>query len=106
MLRMAMARDPARMPATALESLLEATTVDQLAQIVGAMMILVAFALAQVGAMDQKSLSYLVLNLVGSLTLAVVAYVGQQWGFLLLEGVWAVVSAWSLVAQIRRPRSA
>jgi hypothetical protein len=40
--------------------------------------------------------SYLVLNLVGASVLAVDAYVEQQWGFLLLEGVWAVIAAWGL----------
>lgn len=64
-------------------------------------MILLAFALAQAGAMSQKSYSYLMLNLVGSAILAILAYLGQQWGFLLLEAVWALVSAWSLVVQVR-----
>jgi hypothetical protein len=29
------------------------------------------------------------------------AFLGQQWGFLLLEGVWAIVSAASLVGVVR-----
>lgn len=65
-------------------------------QIVGAVLILVAFAAAQFGAMDPHSRAYLVLNFVGSLILAVLAWRERQWGFLLLESVWAVVSLWGL----------
>jgi hypothetical protein len=71
--------------------------VDQLVQIVGALLILAAYAAAQFGAMDQHSRSYLWLNLLGSAVLAVLAWLDRQWGFLLLEGVWAVVSFWGLV---------
>jgi hypothetical protein len=39
---------------------------------------------------------YLALNLAGSLILAVLAVIEAQWGFVLLEVVWAVVSAWGL----------
>jgi hypothetical protein len=35
---------------------------------------------------------YLILNLAGSAVLAADAAAGSQWGFLLLEGEWAVVS--------------
>jgi hypothetical protein len=34
--------------------------------------------------------------------LAVIAFVDERWGFLLLEGVWSIVSAISLVAVLRR----
>jgi uncharacterized protein (DUF1786 family) len=70
---------------------------DQLVQVVGALLILSAFAAMQLGAMDPRSRTYLVLNLVGSAVLAVLAFEERQWGFLLLEVVWAAVSLWGLL---------
>jgi hypothetical protein len=66
-------------------------------QITGSLLVLAGFALAQWGILDQKSLRYLILNAVGSTVLAINAIFEQQWGFLLLEGVWAIVSTVSLV---------
>lgn len=77
---------------------------EQALQLVGAVMILVAFIAAQRGKFSPQNLAYLVLNLVGSAILAVLALLDSDWGFLLLEGVWAIVSAWSL-AQVLRSRS-
>lgn len=74
-----------------------------LLQIAGAVTILVAFGLSVAGRMGQRTYWYLGLNLVGSLVLAVLAYAEEQWGFLLLETVWAAVSAWGL-AQLTRVR--
>ena len=76
---------------------------DQLVQIAGALMILAAFAALQLGRISASSRLYLWLNLVGSAILAGLAWHEEQWGFLLLEGVWAIVSAWSL-AQVLRGR--
>lgn len=79
---------------------------DQLIQIVGALLILAGFAAVQFGRMRSDSRLYLALNLVGSVILAVLAWVETQWGFLLLEGVWAIVSAWGLwVALFGPPRA-
>jgi hypothetical protein len=65
----------------------------QLVQIVGALAILAAFVLAQQGLLAPKSRPYLGLNLAGAIVLAALAYAERQWGFLLLEAVWAAVSA-------------
>lgn len=76
---------------------------DQVVQVVGALMILVAYAAAQAGRWSTDALIYLWLNEAGSLILAVLAATSQNWGFLLLEGVWAIVTAWSLLNRRRTP---
>jgi len=73
----------------------------QVVQIIGALLILIPFAAAQFGWLGTTSLRYLVLNLVGSALLAWLAFAGEQWGFLLLEFVWALVSLWGLIAVLR-----
>lgn len=74
---------------------------DQVIQVIGALLILFAFAAVQFERMHPDSRLYLALNLVGSAILAVLAVLSSQWGFVLLEGVWAIVSAWSLAAVTR-----
>ena len=74
---------------------------EDVIQVVGAVLILTAFIAAQRGAMSPQSLVYLWLNLIGSATLAVLAARHSDWGFLLLEGVWALVSAWGLLERAR-----
>jgi hypothetical protein len=80
--------------------------VEQLVQIVGALLVLVGFTLAQLGRVDHQSGAYLIVNLFGSAMLAVDALIGRQYGFFLLEGVWALISAGGLIrmasAQDRR----
>jgi hypothetical protein len=72
----------------------------QLVQILGSLLILVPFGLAQLGRISARSRPYLILNLAGSAVLAADAATGSQWGFLLLEGAWAVVSLAGLVRRL------
>jgi hypothetical protein len=74
---------------------------QQILQILGAVLILIAYLLAQLRLLNDRSLPYLLLNLAGSAVLAVLAAIGREWGFLLLEGSWAVVSLISLIALTR-----
>ncbi|HEY9476440.1 MAG TPA: hypothetical protein VIS06_21645 [Mycobacteriales bacterium] len=73
----------------------------QAVQIVGSILILIPFGFAQRGWLHTRSRIYLVLNLVGSVVLAFNAGLTAQWGFLLLETVWASVSLAGLLAVMR-----
>ncbi|HEV7933745.1 MAG TPA: hypothetical protein VGP70_15740 [Actinomadura sp.] len=75
-------------------------TILQSLQIFGAVLILIAYILGQLQRLDPKSYTYLALNLIGSAVLAVLAAIGRDWGFLLLEGVWAAVSLISLCTRL------
>jgi hypothetical protein len=77
---------------------------SEILQILGALMVLVPFALAQFRVLGMQSYPYLVLNALGSGILAVLALLGRQWGFLLLEGAWSLVSIWGLSAVLRGRR--
>lgn len=70
-------------------------------QVGSALLVLAAFALAQARVLTPQARVYLILNAVGASVLAVDAYVGRQWGFLLLEGVWALIAAWALASRGR-----
>lgn len=73
----------------------------QALQVLGALMVLVAFAAVQLRVLHPQSYPYLLLNLLGSALLAVLAYAERQWGFLLLEVAWALVSLWGILTRAR-----
>lgn len=71
---------------------------DQSIQLAGSALILIAFIGSQTGRLDQKSRAYLLANALGSAALAVDAACYRQWGFLLLEGSWAIVSVTGILS--------
>jgi hypothetical protein len=66
----------------------------------GAALILAGFALSQANLLAERSYPYLLINVIGAGILTVLAYQAQRWGFVLLEGVWAVVALAGLISRI------
>ena len=75
----------------------------QAIQLIGAFLILIAYALAQAGLLAPRGRLFLVLNLAGAVVLAGSAYAEHQWGFFVLEAAWALVSAAGLVHRPSAP---
>jgi hypothetical protein len=73
----------------------------QTISVMGALLILLPFAGSQVGRLTTQSLPYQLLNLAGSGILTAVAVIERQYGFLLLEGIWAIVSLLGLTRVLR-----
>ena len=67
-------------------------SIDQVISILGALLILTAYALLQAKKTKKDSHLYLSLNLLGGLGLFYAALVARQAGFMILEGSWTLVS--------------
>jgi len=65
--------------------------------LVGAVLILGAFALNQFGRADREDPLYNLMNLIGSGVLLVIAIREVQAGFIVLEGAWAMLSLYALM---------
>jgi len=77
----------------------------QIVSLVGAGLILAAYAGNQVGWTGPRSLDYNLMNLFGALLLLWVALVDRRIGFILLELVWAGVALPPLYRTLREARS-
>jgi len=73
----------------------------QVISLIGAIVILFAFASAQTQRMKHDSVPYQSLNLAGGVCLCIAAVAAMQYGFILLEGSWAVLSAHGLWRVLR-----
>ena len=74
----------------------------QLISFLGALLILIAYVGHQMNWINARSAAYSILNATGSAILCWIALHPFQIGFIVLEGVWTLISLWALV----RPRSA
>jgi len=78
----------------------------QTVSVLGALMVLLAYAMIQSGVWRELDSPYLALNIVGSLLLGLVAVIEQQVGFVLLEFTWAALGVWGVWRAFRaRERS-
>ncbi len=74
----------------------------QIVSLIGSLLILSAYTANQSGRLDTQAVLYSAVNAVGAGILAVVAVLEEQWGFLLLEGVWTLVSVYALIRVAQR----
>ena len=68
----------------------------QVASFAGALLILIAYAGHQMGWMRAASVTYNVLNAVGSGILGYIAFKPFQLGFVVLECTWVLISIWAM----------
>ena len=72
----------------------------QLVSLLGAALVLAAFARLQKGTLRREDLSFCLLNFFGSALLTWVAVVDKRLGFIILEGSWALLSIWPLLRRV------
>ena len=70
----------------------------------GVTLILIAFAANVAGRMERETPLYLALNLVGAALACLSSIMIGFVPFVVLEGIWAMVAAWGLLAWLRRQR--
>jgi hypothetical protein len=79
---------------------------DQALSLVGAALVLGAFAGLQVGRLRASQRGYQLANLVGAAMLCTSALMTRSWGFVLLNAVWAAVAAATLLGLTSGGRAA
>jgi hypothetical protein len=76
----------------------------QIISVLGALAILGAYVANQFRLIGPSNMSYSALNFIGSTVLTMIAVIEVQWGFILLEAVWALVSLWGIITLLRGAR--
>ena len=77
--------------------------IRQIISIAGAVMILAAYYAFQRGWLGRTHRSYHALNFAGATLLTIVAVLEVQYGFIIVEGMWAILS---IPGTLRPPRAA
>ena len=77
------------------------SALQQAVSVVGALFVLVAYAALQTGRLGRETQRFNALNFVGSALLTWVAVVDQRWGFILLDGAWALLSVLGMIRAAR-----
>lgn len=75
--------------------------IEQAISLVGAVMILAAYAAAQLGWMRTGERLHSALNAVGAFLVAVIAARAKQVGVVVLEGTWSAISLLALLRALR-----
>jgi hypothetical protein len=69
---------------------------------IGVFQILLAYALNVSNKLDKNSLTFILLNFIGASLACLASVMMNYWPFIILEGVWALVSFISLVQFFRK----
>lgn len=72
-------------------------TIDWIGSI-GVLQVLLAYFLNVIGRISTKELAFILLNLIGALMACIASILLEYWPFIILEGVWAAVSFYSLIS--------
>ena len=71
---------------------------------IGVLQILLAYFLNVIGKLSSKSLAFILLNLIGASMACFASVLLKYWPFIVLEGVWALVSLYSFINYLSKPR--
>jgi hypothetical protein len=69
---------------------------------IGVFQIVLAYTLNALGYLTTKSLYFILLNLVGATMACIASILLNYWPFIILEGVWVVVSLFTLIQYISK----
>ena len=69
---------------------------------IGVSILLLAFSLNLMKRISQDSLAYIFLNFVGAAIACCASVLLNYWPFIILEGIWMVVSVISLITVLRK----
>ena len=68
---------------------------------IGVFQILLAYILNVIGKLESKDLTFILLNLIGAIMACLASILMEYFPFIILEGVWAIVSLVSLLKHLR-----